>query len=65
MSATEARRYLGELMTFVVESNEFVIVQRRGIPKVAIVSIEQYNEFERRQETQRSIRQETAENTRK
>ncbi|MBA2276121.1 MAG: type II toxin-antitoxin system Phd/YefM family antitoxin [Chloroflexia bacterium] len=65
MSATEARRQLGELMRLIVESNEFVIVQRRGIPKVAIISIEQYNEIERRQETQRSIRQESAENTRK
>jgi len=48
VSATEARRHLGEPMACVVESNEVVIVHYIGVPRVGIVSVEKYDEFERR-----------------
>ena len=61
VSATEARRHLGELMTYVVESNEVVIVERRGVPSVAILSVEKFNDFERRLQFQASNAPEKAE----
>lgn len=46
VSATEARVHFGELMQTVVDTREPIIVERGGKPKVAIISIEQYNELE-------------------
>lgn len=43
ISATEARIRFGELMQRVVESNETVIVERDGVPRIAILSIDSYH----------------------
>jgi prevent-host-death family protein len=42
MSATEARVRFGELMRWVVESGQPVIVQRGGKPHVVVLSIDRY-----------------------
>ena len=42
ISATEARVRFGEVMRRVVEADETVIVERDGIPRVAIISIDNY-----------------------
>ncbi len=42
ISATEARVRFGQLMQRVAENDETVIVERDGVPRVAILSIENY-----------------------
>jgi prevent-host-death family protein len=42
MSATEARIHFGELMRWVVESQEPVIVERGGEPHVVVLSVDRY-----------------------
>ena len=42
ISATEARVKFGELMQRVADSGETVIVERDGVPRVAILSIDSY-----------------------
>lgn len=42
MTSTEARVHFGELMRRVVEQGETVIVTHRGTPKVAFVSVAEY-----------------------
>jgi len=42
ISATDARVRFGQLMQRVAENDETVIVERDGVPRVAILSIENY-----------------------
>ena len=42
VSATEARIKFGQLMQRVSDTDETVIVERDGVPRVAILSIESY-----------------------
>jgi prevent-host-death family protein len=42
VSATEARVKFGELMQRIADSGETVIVERDGVPRVAILSIDSY-----------------------
>jgi prevent-host-death family protein len=42
VSATEARIHLGEVMRYVVERNEPVIVERAGRPEAVVISFEEY-----------------------
>jgi prevent-host-death family protein len=42
ISATEARIHLGEVMRYVVERREPVIVERTGRPEAVIISFEEY-----------------------
>lgn len=42
VSATEARVRFGELMQRVADGGETVIVERDGVPRVAILSIDSY-----------------------
>lgn len=42
VSATEARIRFGELMQRVADSGETVIVERDGVPRIAILSIDSY-----------------------
>jgi len=42
ISATEARIRFGELMQRVADGGETVIVERDGVPRVAILSIDSY-----------------------
>jgi prevent-host-death family protein len=42
MNATEARIRFGELMRWVVESREPVIVERQGRPHVVVLSVDTY-----------------------
>jgi prevent-host-death family protein len=46
VTATEARVRFGEIMQIAEDTNEPVIVERGGSPKVAIVSMELLHEFE-------------------
>ena len=45
VSATEARIRFGELMRWVVENREPVIVERGGKPYVVVLSVEEYNKL--------------------
>jgi prevent-host-death family protein len=45
ISATEARVKFGEVMQRIADSGESVIVERDGVPSVAIISIEDYKRF--------------------
>lgn len=51
VSATEARVRFGELMQRVGERNETVIVERDGVPRVVVLSIDAY---ERLRESQKN-----------
>ncbi len=42
MSATEAHIRFGELMRWVVESQEPVVVERQGQPHVVVLSVDAY-----------------------
>ena len=42
MSATEARIRFGELMRYVVEKEEPVIVEHSGKPRVVVMSVDRY-----------------------
>lgn len=42
MSATAARRHFGQLMRDIVEHDETIIVERVGTPRLAIMSIAEY-----------------------
>jgi prevent-host-death family protein len=42
MSATDARIRFGELMRWVVESKQPVIVERGGRPHVVVISVDEY-----------------------
>lgn len=42
MSATEARINFGELMRRVAEQDETVIVERDGVPRVVVLSLDAY-----------------------
>jgi prevent-host-death family protein len=42
ISATEARVKFGELMQRVADNDETVIVERDGVPRIAILSIDSY-----------------------
>jgi prevent-host-death family protein len=48
VSATKARVHFGEVMQRVEDTDEMVIVERGGRPKVAIISVKQLDELERR-----------------
>jgi prevent-host-death family protein len=50
VSATEARTRLGELMRRAVEGHETIIVERRGKPRVVILSVEEYQRLRKRQQ---------------
>jgi prevent-host-death family protein len=45
MSATEARIRFGELMRWVVESQEPVVVERGGEPYVVVLSVDRYEDL--------------------
>ncbi len=45
ISATEARVRFGQLMQRVAENDETVIVERDGVPRVAILSIANYRKL--------------------
>jgi prevent-host-death family protein len=49
ISATEARTHLGELMRRVVEHGETVIVEHRGKPAMAVVSVAEYERLRSKQ----------------
>jgi prevent-host-death family protein len=51
ISATEARTHLGELMRRVVEEGETVIVEHRGKPAMAVVSVAEYERLRSRKTT--------------
>lgn len=59
MSATQARAHFGALMQQVVESQQPIIVDRRGKPQVVILSIAEYERpraFQGREEWQESLK---------
>lgn len=45
VSATEARIHLGELMRWVVENDEPIIVERGGEPHIVLLSIAEYEQL--------------------
>jgi len=45
ISATHARVKFGELMRYVVDGDETVIVERDGVPQIAILSIDSYRQL--------------------
>jgi prevent-host-death family protein len=47
VSATEARIRFGELMQQAVESDEAIIVERRGKPHVVLISVEEYERLQK------------------
>ena len=42
MSATEARIHLGELLRYVAEHNEAVMIERAGKPQAVVLSVQEY-----------------------
>jgi prevent-host-death family protein len=58
VTATEAKNRLGALMNEVIESNEPVIIELRGRPKIAMITkerLQEIEEIERLQRHQRAI----------
>jgi prevent-host-death family protein len=53
VTATEAKNRLGSLMNEVIESNEPVIIELRGRPKIAMITRERLEEFENIERQQR------------
>lgn len=47
VSASEAKRHLGKLMRWVEENNDAVVIERRRVPVVVLLSYAQYQEFVR------------------
>jgi prevent-host-death family protein len=58
VTATEAKNRLGALMSEVIKSNEPVIIELRGRPKIALITkdrLEEIEEIERQQRHERAI----------
>jgi prevent-host-death family protein len=58
VTATEAKNRLGALMNEVLESNEPVIIELRGRPKIAMITkdrLEEIEEIERQQRHARAL----------
>ena len=53
ISATEAKKRLGQVVTWAAEEGEEVVIQAHGKPKAVIVSYEAYQEFRRLREEAR------------
>ena len=53
ISATEAKKRLGQVVTWAAEEGEEVVIQAHGKPKAVIVSYETYQEFRRLREEAR------------
>jgi prevent-host-death family protein len=53
VTATEAKNRLGSLMNEVIESNEPVIIELRGRPKIALITTDRLEEIERLEWEQR------------
>lgn len=47
VTATEAKNRLGALMSEVLETNEAVIIELRGRPKVALITTERLEQAEK------------------
>jgi prevent-host-death family protein len=56
VTATEAKNRLGSLMNEVIESNEPVIIELRGRPKIAMITKERLEEIEQIERLQRHER---------
>ena len=56
VTATEAKNRLGSLMSEVLESNDSIIIELRGRPKIALVKIERLTELEEIETRQRHER---------
>ena len=56
VTATEAKNRLGALMNQVIESNEPVIIELRGRPRIAMITTDRLNEIERVEWEQRHAR---------
>lgn len=56
VTATEAKNRLGALMSEVLNTNEPVIIELRGRPKLAIITSEQLREFEELERKERHAR---------
>ena len=46
VTATEAKNRLGALMSEVIESNDAVLIELRGRPKIALVTVDRLRQFE-------------------
>jgi prevent-host-death family protein len=46
VTASEAKNRLGSIIEWVLQSNDVVIVERRGEPKVAMLPIREYEEIQ-------------------
>ena len=58
VTATEAKNRLGSLMSEVLESNEPIIIELRGRPKIAMITkerLEEVEQIERRQRHERAL----------
>jgi prevent-host-death family protein len=53
VTATEAKNRLGALMSEVIESNQPVIIELRGRPRIAMITTERLEEIERLEWEQR------------
>lgn len=47
IGATEVRKKLGSLLNIVHEREEYVVVEKSGIPVAAIISIQDYEQYRR------------------
>ena len=56
VSATDARIRLGELMRWVVESQQPVVVERGGAPYVVLLSVDEYERLRAGQQEQQDWR---------
>jgi prevent-host-death family protein len=56
VTATEAKNRLGALMNEVLESNEPVIIELRGRPKIAMITKDRLEEIEELERQQRHAR---------
>jgi prevent-host-death family protein len=58
VTATEAKNRLGALMSEVIDSNDAVLIELRGRPKIALVSVDrlrQFEELERKERHRRAL----------
>src|SRR5687768_15946246 len=46
VTATEAKNRLGALMSEVIDSNDAVLIEIRGRPKIALVTVDRLRQFE-------------------
>jgi len=55
MSATQARINFGEVLRYVAEERQPVIVERAGTPHAVIIAIEEYEQLKKEQQQQLTL----------